>query len=129
MNKEQFFTFKSDLKKGIQVVRNDKAHGKMYYNDGFETQEDQDAAIEAKKKQNAELIESMSIKIWCDSPLTHWAYYIAKHQLDEEQALLYIEKVLNEMSRQTSTKWLYSDSPSHIYKSNIKPLLDAYGKL
>lgn len=129
MNKEQFFTFKSDLKKGMQIVRNFKMHRKAYYNDGFETKEDQDAALEAKRKENAEIKESMSIKILCDSPLTHWAYYIAKHQLDEEQALLYIEKVHKEMGRQTSTMWLCDGSPSYIYKWNIKPLLDAYEKL
>lgn len=127
MNKEQFFTFKSDFKKGVQIVKNNNAHKKAYYNDGFATKEDQDVAILESRKEVNRLIDSMTIKINAESPVTHWAYYCAKHQLDESNSIKYVEEMLKQMKQETKERMYFYNSPAeNIYQYSVKKIIDAY---
>ena len=131
MNKEQFYTFKSDMKNGMLITKISKKHSKAYYNDGFETQEDQDAAIKKDSEKIQELKNAIKLQnrwgAWVlgDMVHHHWAYYCAKHRLDENQSLEYVTKMYEHM-RPENRGWYNAKS---MYDNCVKPILDAYEKI
>lgn len=135
MTKEQFLTFKSDMKKGMSIVRLQKRHSKAYYNDGFETPEDQAAAIDKEHMEVMELSKGIILKndrgwscIMGYYPHEHWTYYCAKHRLDENQIMEYLKTELDHMKWEKQSLLWYI-SPQRVYEKEVKPILDAYEKI
>lgn len=119
MTKEQFITFKEDLKKAIEVVKLENKWQKEWWNCGFKTKEDYETASAERWKKCGELRNSIVCRFenvkWSyeerkyiptgtTSPVmsaedysTHQAYYIAKHQLNDEEAIEYLNKEYSKM--------------------------------
>lgn len=149
MTKEQFFTFKSDMKAGMRIIKLGNTHTKAYWNDGFETQDAQDEAIKKVNEEieslRASIVNSIPEKRWDSNTrkyvetgktigvvlgrnvYEHWAYYCAKHRLDENQSIEYIQTQMNNLKEQT--KWTYFVYPNNlpaIWEKYVKPILDKY---
>lgn len=156
MTKEQFFTFKSDMKKGMRIQKLFNSHRKAYWNEGFATEEDQKKAINKDMDEIISIKETIGLRKhkqkWVtenngwkghyeDSdetypivlgahPKDHWAYYIAKHQLNKEQAIEYITNEYNAMKPQSRINYFYYvGDPERIYLKSIMPILDDYEKI
>ena len=150
MTKEQFFTFKSDMKAGMRIIKLRNTHRKAYWNDGFETQEAQDEAVK-KVREEIESLKSTianripekkwdnSVRKWVETkdttavvlgnlPEEHWAYYCAKHRLDENQSIEYIQTQLNNLKEQTRNTLMYYNA-SAVYAKDVKPILDKYEEI
>lgn len=148
MTKEQFFTFKSDMKAGMRIIKLRNTHRKAYWNDGFETQEAQDEAVK-KVREEIESLKSTivnripekkwdnSVRKWVETKDTievvlggnvyeHWAYYCAKHRLDENQSIEYIQAQMNNLKEQTKNTYFAYTSVSAIWEKYVKPTLDKY---
>lgn len=142
MTKEQFFTFKSDFKKGMRIARLYKTHRKAYWNDGFATQEDQDNAIKKEVEEIKSLKDSIALRRPCKKwigdkyvedgtiPIVlgemwyhHAAYYCEKHRLDVKSSIEYVK---SEMSKMKENFWY---SPEHYYEKEIIPILEGYEKI
>ena len=147
MTKEQFFTFKSDMKAGMRIIKLRNTHRKAYWNDGFETQEAQDEAVK-KVREEIESLKSTianripekkwdnSVRKWVETkdtiavvlgnlPEEHWAYYCAKHRLDENQSIEYIKTQISHLKEQTINIY-FDKSASGFWEKNVKPILDKY---
>lgn len=119
MTKEQFLLFKQDLKTAIEA---EKIYSKFYrierkeyYNAGFSSQEEQDKTTtelwnKAKEIQKLVTTKEIEIKdligrpkiiqfrINADYFYVHWAYYCAKHRLNEDERKAYYTIEFNKMS-------------------------------
>lgn len=117
MTKEQFITFKEDLKKAIEAVKLANKWKKKWWNCGFNTKEDYETASAERWKKYNELRDSIVCRVddigwsyeehkWLSTggtkpafsancPTVHQAYYIAKHQLTDEEAVEYLKKSLS----------------------------------
>ena len=116
MTKEQFITFKEDLKKAVEIVKLENKWNKAWWNCGFNNEEEYKVASAERWKKYDELRNSIVCRFenvkWSykehkyiptgtTSPVpnaelqsTHNAYYIAKHRLTDEEAVEYIKKCL-----------------------------------
>lgn len=152
MTKEQFITFKEDLKKAIEVVKLENKWQKEWWNCGFKTREDYDKANAERWKKCGELRNSIVCRFenvkWsyeerkyipkgttspvpnAEAQSTHNAYYIAKHRLTDEEAVEYMKKSL----AHTLVYRNYSDEDitkvaNSWYKDIKEGILAAYEKL
>lgn len=116
MTKEQFITFKEDLKKAIEAVKLANKWSKQWWNCGFNSEEEYKTASDERWKKYNELRDSIVCRVdivkWsfeehkyiptgrtnpvpnAEAQSTHNAYYIAKHRLTDEEAVEYIKKCL-----------------------------------
>ena len=119
MTKEQFITFKEDLKKSIEMVKLENKWTKQWWNCGFKTEDEYKAANAERWNKYDEIRKSIVCRVddvkWSfeehkyiptgqTSPAigaeyysTHQAYYIAKHQLNDEEAIEYLNKEYSKM--------------------------------
>ena len=119
MTKEQFITFKEDLKKSIEMVKLENKWSKQWWNCGFKTEDEYKAASAERWNKYNEIRNSIVCRVdnvkWSyeerkyiptgqTSPVmsaedysTHQAYYIAKHQLNDEEAIEYLNKEYSKM--------------------------------
>lgn len=156
MTKEQFFTFKSDMKKGMRIQKLSNSHRKAYWNEGFATEEDQKKAINKDVDEITSIKETIALRknkqkwvredngwkghyedtdetypiILGETPEDHWAYYIAKHKLEGEDAISYIS---GELEKLTDRKKNWYDYPTRtadkVFEKYVKPTLDEYEKI
>lgn len=149
MTREQYEIFKSDLKKGMRIIRLEKLHRKAYWNDGFKSQEEQREAIKREsgevKTLKTEIIARYNVTEWIpekgytetgktnpyvigDLPEHHWAYYCAKHILSEEDSIKYLE---NELKKLTPIKHscYYDGDAKRVYEKWVKPILTRYEEI
>ena len=127
MTKEQYLIFKSDLKKAIEIEKLRKRYRKVYWNNGFETEQAQENAI----KENNEKVRNLTVKICASDYVVHWAYYCAKHQLTDDQINVYVCQEMSKMSKIKSFKndtWLF-EYCLKTYPDNIKEILSKYEKV
>ena len=124
MTKEQYLIFKSDLKKAIEIEKLRKRYRKVYWNNGFETQEAQENAI----KENNEKVKDLTIKICASDYIVHWAYYCAKHQLTDVQIDIYLTQEMNKMKSFKNDTWLF-EYCLRTYPDRIKSILSDYEKV
>lgn len=130
MTKEQFFAFKNDMKIGMSIAKLEKAHVKAYWNDGFDSQQEQGVAIQKCHDRISELKNGLkSDRILGELPQHHWAYYIAKHRLDQEQSVAYVGEMLGKMSEDKFYSMYFSRNPQYTYDGFVKPILDIYETL
>lgn len=126
MTKEQYLIFKSDLKKAIEVVKLGNKHRRAYWNDGFETKADQDAAIKEDFEKRQEIRKTMSVDLDASNYLVHWAYYCAKHQLTDEEIKTYVEQ---EVKKQKDMGEWSINYAIKTYPESIKYYFSQYEKI
>lgn len=119
MTKEQFITFKEDLKKAIELVKLENKWHKAWWNCGFKSEEEYKTASDERWKKHDEIKKTIIGRIdvlkydWnehktiptgetrpaidAESSSVHEAYYIVKHRLNDEEAVEYLK---NSLSRQ-----------------------------
>lgn len=153
MTKEQFITFKEDLKKAIEIVKlENKYSRKVWYNYGFKTKDDFDKAVENCNKQIKELKDSIICRlnerrydydqrkyvntgntypgIIAEDSSIHEAYYIAKHRLSEDEAIEYVTKCIKNyrLYREWDEKYVV-DFAKRCYNNTIKSVLAKYEEI
>lgn len=122
MDKKQFLQFKSDLKDAIQVTKIENKHSKKWWNLGFPSEEeykkvhDEDVSKIKEIESHLPKDERGHILIWGSQRELHWAYYSAKHRLDEQQRDEYVKEMFGKMREETKNQWPYYGS----YKSPLK---------
>lgn len=119
MTKEQFITFKEDLKKAIEIVKLRDKWEKEWWNCGFKTKEDYEVASAERWKKHNEIRKAIVCRvdetkwsweerkyvpsgrtrpaIFADGSAVHQAYYIVKHRLNDDEAVEYLKKALGHM--------------------------------
>lgn len=157
MTKEQFFTFKSDMKKGMRIQKLSNSHRKAYWNEGFATKEDQKKAINKDVDEITSIKETIALRkhkqkwvsegdwywkghyedtdetypiVLGESPNSHWTYYIAKHKLEGEDIISYISGELNRLTDRKKEWYTYPTiTADKVFEKYVKPILDEYEKI
>lgn len=155
MTKEQFFTFKSDMKKGMRIQKLSNSHRKAYWNEGFATEEDQKKAINKDVDEITSIKETIALRkhkqkwvseggwkghyedsdetypiVLGENPESHWAYYIAKHKLEGEDAISYISGELERLTDRKKEWYAYpTRTADKVFEQYVKPTLDEYEKI
>ena len=124
MTKEQYLIFNSDLKKAIEIEKLRKRYRKAYWNNGFETAAAQENAI----RENNERVKELTIRICASDYVVHWAYYCAKHQLEDDQINVYVCQEMSKMKSLKNDTWLF-DYCLKTYPDNVKSILSEYEKI
>lgn len=132
MNKEQFIQFKKDLKNDIEITRIYNSDSKQWWNQGFKSEEDYKKSWEEKESKIKELKSQLTKGekgyqlIYATSYNTHWAYYCAKHQLDENQRKEYITEMFGKLKECKQNEWSASINNSI---KKVEEILESYEKV
>lgn len=132
MNKQNFLTFKEDLKKSIEIVKISKRHNKAWWNDGFTSKEAQQEAIDKEKDLIKEIEATMprGYHYGAEHPTYHMAYYIAKHQIDDEQERIeYVRENLHKMMHFTSEGQPFTSQSEYWQERMLKNEMDGITKI
>lgn len=131
MTKEQYLLFKSDLKLSIDIIKLFPNRFWKTVHHGFASEEEKQAAISEANKKMYELNAKIKVRrkgynqettypvISASSFTTHFAYYCAKHQLNDEQAYEYVKTQYAKMREPKAFDALY-------YWRQVKEILTAY---
>ena len=134
MDKKQFLQFKSDLKDAIEVTKTYNKYDKKWWNLGFSSEE------EFKKVYDEDIYKTKEIEshlpknerghnlFYGFQRELHWAYYSAKHRLDEQQREEYVKEVFGKMREETKYQWPNYGSSQWALKK-VKEIISFYETL
>jgi len=141
MTKEQYLVFKSDLKATVEIARLlSKKFNKEYYNAGYKTLEEFNAAYNEASKKSVEIERTIKVKekgyggslfpvIKAHEQATHLAYYCAKHQLSEAEMDEYLQNEIRKMRYDYEVSEAEYNRMVFYMKKRVMVILDAYEKV
>lgn len=134
MDKKQFLQFKSDLKDAIEVTKLDNKYDKKWWNLGFSSEEEFKKVYDEDRNKAKEIESHLPknerghVLIWGSQRELHWAYYSAKHRLDEQQREEYVKDVFGKMREESKNQWPYYGSSKNALKK-VEEIISFYETL
>lgn len=128
LSKESFLAFKEDMKIAAIDKHKSKRLNKEWYNAGFASEEEyfeEERRVCAERNRNCDRIHKCSHA----SFIANMAYYVAKHQLAEEQAETYIRECLKHSPHFIETiLWYGKDLMYTMVIKWVNEIIDRYAE-